>query len=232
MPYEIRGNCVYRRDTGKKVGCTKGFVKKYLAALQINAESNDPEIIELKEIIEKLYGNRIMEKSKDVTYQEAESHFNSGGTVKIISYTKGKSTEVNQEKIGNMFNVSPEKVKFKNIIKYGYDDKHYPDKGYRIIEGRDTMNLAKIIKEFKTIGNKSTKNVFGDDKTKDSNSDPTKSFEDYPLSYESAMEKLKGIKDKAKLDRCYEECFAQMDVPHERNMLRAFYKSLRDGMND
>jgi polyhydroxyalkanoate synthesis regulator phasin len=36
MPYEVRGKCVYKKDTGKKVGCTKGDVKKYLAALHAN----------------------------------------------------------------------------------------------------------------------------------------------------------------------------------------------------
>lgn len=41
MPYVAKGKCVYKRDTGKKVGCTKGSVKKYLAALHANVnESN------------------------------------------------------------------------------------------------------------------------------------------------------------------------------------------------
>jgi len=44
MPYFIRGKCIYKKDTGKKVGCTKGSVKKYLTALRINAdESEEPE---------------------------------------------------------------------------------------------------------------------------------------------------------------------------------------------
>jgi hypothetical protein len=38
MPYKIKGKCVYRKDTGKKVGCTKGSVKKYLAALHANVK--------------------------------------------------------------------------------------------------------------------------------------------------------------------------------------------------
>ena len=38
MPYKTKGKCVYKKDTGKKVGCTKGPVKKYLAALHINAK--------------------------------------------------------------------------------------------------------------------------------------------------------------------------------------------------
>ena len=37
MPYKVKGKCVYKKDTGKKVGCTKGSVKKYLAALHANA---------------------------------------------------------------------------------------------------------------------------------------------------------------------------------------------------
>jgi len=44
MPWKVRGKCVYKKDTGKKVGCTKGSVKKYLTALHINAhESTKPK---------------------------------------------------------------------------------------------------------------------------------------------------------------------------------------------
>lgn len=46
MPYKSKkeGNkyCVYKKDSGSKVGCTKGTKeakRKYLAALAINAES-------------------------------------------------------------------------------------------------------------------------------------------------------------------------------------------------
>ena len=38
MPYKAKGKCVYRKDTEKKVGCTKGSVKKYLAALHANVK--------------------------------------------------------------------------------------------------------------------------------------------------------------------------------------------------
>ena len=41
MPYKAKGKCVYKKG-GKKVGCTKGSTKKYLAALHANAnESTD-----------------------------------------------------------------------------------------------------------------------------------------------------------------------------------------------
>lgn len=40
MPYKIKNRCIYKKDTGKKVGCTKGSVKKYLAALQANVNES------------------------------------------------------------------------------------------------------------------------------------------------------------------------------------------------
>lgn len=47
MPYNVKGKCVYKKDTGKKVGCTKGSVKDYLGALHANAN----EGINLRKII-------------------------------------------------------------------------------------------------------------------------------------------------------------------------------------
>lgn len=43
MPYKTRkvkgkGTCVYKKEGGKKVGCTKGSIKKYLAALHSNVD--------------------------------------------------------------------------------------------------------------------------------------------------------------------------------------------------
>jgi len=43
MPYKVKGKCVYKKDTNKKVGCTKGSVKKYLSALHANADVNESE---------------------------------------------------------------------------------------------------------------------------------------------------------------------------------------------
>lgn len=40
MPYEVKGQCVYKKDSGTKVGCTKGNVNNYLAALHANANEN------------------------------------------------------------------------------------------------------------------------------------------------------------------------------------------------
>jgi hypothetical protein len=66
MPYVARGKCVYRKDTGKKVGCTKGSVKKYLAALHANVPDakNEEKIIKLKEMIKRIV-SEILNESKN-----------------------------------------------------------------------------------------------------------------------------------------------------------------------
>ena len=46
MPYRVKGKCIYKKDTGKKVGCTKGPVKKYLAALHANVPDAKNEEVE------------------------------------------------------------------------------------------------------------------------------------------------------------------------------------------
>lgn len=48
MPYKIKGKCIYKKDSGAKVGCTDGDVDKYLSALNINV--NDAENKKLEEI--------------------------------------------------------------------------------------------------------------------------------------------------------------------------------------
>lgn len=42
MPYKARGKCVYKGN--KKVGCTKGSVKKYLTALRIHREFVEADV--------------------------------------------------------------------------------------------------------------------------------------------------------------------------------------------
>lgn len=56
MPYKIKGKCIYKKNTGKKVGCTKGSVKKYMKALHSNVKEN---------IIFKLFSNIILESNSD-----------------------------------------------------------------------------------------------------------------------------------------------------------------------
>ena len=46
MPYKTKGKCIYKKDTGKKVGCTTGSVEKYMSALHANIkESFDDAIL-------------------------------------------------------------------------------------------------------------------------------------------------------------------------------------------
>ena len=43
MPYTRKGKCVYKKDTGKKVGCSKSTekAKKYIKALHANVENEE-----------------------------------------------------------------------------------------------------------------------------------------------------------------------------------------------
>ena len=46
MPYTVKGKCIFKKDGGAKVGCTKGSVDKYLAALHANVdESTENKLI-------------------------------------------------------------------------------------------------------------------------------------------------------------------------------------------
>lgn len=57
MPYKVKGKCIYKKDSGAKVGCTKGSVDKYLAALHANAnESVEDELVneDTKNLIKRL----------------------------------------------------------------------------------------------------------------------------------------------------------------------------------
>jgi hypothetical protein len=67
MPYTYRkeGNkyCVYNKNTGKKVGCTTGSIKKYLAALHANVHDSKTE--QLKEGIKSLI-KQILNEAENV----------------------------------------------------------------------------------------------------------------------------------------------------------------------
>jgi hypothetical protein len=41
LPYSVKGKCVFKKDTGKKVGCTKGPIRKYMAALHANVDNKE-----------------------------------------------------------------------------------------------------------------------------------------------------------------------------------------------
>lgn len=51
MPYFTKNKCVYKKSTGKKVGCTKGPIKKYMAALHANVSESLNECMDYKNVI-------------------------------------------------------------------------------------------------------------------------------------------------------------------------------------
>jgi hypothetical protein len=98
MPYKIKGNCIYKKDTGKKVGCTKGSVKKYLAALHANVPDAKKNEIKskLKEVLrrslkESLLSETANSEVSDVTLK-AELTKNKGINFEQFEIDKIKDT--------------------------------------------------------------------------------------------------------------------------------------------
>lgn len=74
MPYTYKkiGNkyCVYNKNTGKKIGCTTGSIKKYLAALYANAPDAKKE--ELKNKIKKIIKEILIEQDNPIMISRIE----------------------------------------------------------------------------------------------------------------------------------------------------------------
>jgi hypothetical protein len=111
MPYKVKGKCVYKKDTGKKVGCTKGSVKKYLAALHANVkdlnenwpyDNRDEEYDspEYKRIIYKGYKIEIEKvKEEDKSYWDL-----------WVTTPEGKIISNPKNKFGDFYNVDDVKT--------------------------------------------------------------------------------------------------------------------------
>lgn len=71
MPYSVKGKCVYKKDTGKKVGCTKGSVKDYLSALYSNVDEDidASEAYGDKNSLETLFSGK-----RDIAYTQVEKY--------------------------------------------------------------------------------------------------------------------------------------------------------------
>lgn len=80
MPYKVKGQCVYKKDTGAKVGCTKGSVDKYLAALYANADINESNTLK---------GG----KADKLTPKEIADKFNVSTSKVTSQITKGEKVE-------------------------------------------------------------------------------------------------------------------------------------------
>ena len=93
MPYTIKGQCIYKRNSGKKVGCTKGDVNKYLAALHANVdESTENKLVGGKS--DKLTLKDIAKKF-DVSLSDIEAQIKKGIEVESEHTSdKEKATEI------------------------------------------------------------------------------------------------------------------------------------------
>lgn len=97
MPYEVKGKCIFKKDGGTKVGCTKGSVDKYLAALHANAD----ESVELTEE-NKLVGGKSdklsikdIAKKFDVSTSEIQAQIRKGVRIEMEHTSdKEKATEI------------------------------------------------------------------------------------------------------------------------------------------
>ena len=99
MPYTHRKegnkNCVYKKDGGAKVGCTKGSVKKYLAALYANADESVTEADNLKGgKADKLSLQQIADKF-DVSLEKIKAQIKKGVGVEMEhTDNKEKASEI------------------------------------------------------------------------------------------------------------------------------------------
>ena len=95
MPYTVKGKCIYKKDGGAKVGCTKRSVDKYLAALHANANESIEEANTLKGgKSDKLSLQDIADKF-DVTIEQIKSQIHKGIQVEMEHTSdKEKATEI------------------------------------------------------------------------------------------------------------------------------------------
>ena len=85
MPYKSKRKCVYKNDTGKKVGCTKGKVKDYLAALAINVKTENMENKLKGGKADKMSPKDIADKF-DVTTKMVKNQINKGKKIESEHY--------------------------------------------------------------------------------------------------------------------------------------------------
>jgi len=90
MPYYSKDKCIYKKGSNKKVGCTKGPIKKYMAALHANVEESLEEVSNISPNLE-FKNVRFPSKSSAVaTYHYLTDKDNIDVS---IMYTIGKTSE-------------------------------------------------------------------------------------------------------------------------------------------
>ena len=95
MPYTVKGKCVYKKDGAAKVGCTKGSVQDYLAALYANTDESVTEANTLKGgKSDKLSLKQIADKF-DVSLEKIQSQIKKGVEVEMEHTSdKEKASEI------------------------------------------------------------------------------------------------------------------------------------------
>lgn len=109
MPYKVKGKCVYKKDTGKKVGCTKGPVNKYLAVLHINAKEATGSF---KEYFAKVNAADGSQKDTDYTVTSEGEYASSTGD----NTTQGSTSVDNIGFSNNSPTFTVEETKKNNIV--------------------------------------------------------------------------------------------------------------------
>jgi hypothetical protein len=93
MTYKVKGKCIFKKDTGAKVGCTKGSVKKYLGALHANADVNETNTLKGGKA-DKLTPKEIADKF-NVSVEKIKTQINKGIGVEMEhTDNKEKATEI------------------------------------------------------------------------------------------------------------------------------------------
>lgn len=116
MPYVTKGKCVYKKDTGKKVGCTKGSVKKYLTALRMNV--NESEDLEWAQDIVNTESVDITKNRKEIGSLKKGSVISITGFWESLTFDNDKATIV---EFNDSLNVL---LKFDRIIESEDDRTH------------------------------------------------------------------------------------------------------------
>ena len=143
MPYEIRGKCVYKKDTGKKVGCTDGDVKKYLAALRANTNENKKRNI-MKARLEQI----IKEETADEFMKRRPRYYR--GLLRWEPYidvaTKAKRTSPGRSvRPGNRARGS--RVRVKELINLAATKPKIRSKLLKYMDGPDRMKVRALRKK-------------------------------------------------------------------------------------
>ena len=152
MPYKVKGQCVYKKDTGKKVGCTTGSVKKYLAALHANVdEANINENLNYQDMFNKEYLLLRIPFLKDYNFFERKNGIEAQRVVyheNVQKLYKGDIINFKQFNVSSEFVFYTHKVNDATFYNFIIKNKFYPmveDKTLDPLEERVLMLVIKSI---------------------------------------------------------------------------------------